>query len=235
MKDIGILILTYNAPQYVKETLETLHNVTDPEDLKRCEIVVWDNNSEEETKRILKEYQQKGYIDKLRLSDENLLFAGGNNEASKLAGPDVKYYLLLNSDVRIKDPKWLKYLLDIKEDGNYGGISYGFCKNPDRCDGYCWLVDKPLFDRYLLDTAFQWWWGVTKLQSQMITEGINLLGLTHHDHILHHYGGKSGDAFKVAKGLHTKREEVIKWFEDKPGKVYHKSILTKGNLLRYLI
>ena len=213
MKDIGILILTYNAPSYVKETLDTLHNVTNPEDLKRCEIVVWDNNSEKETQDLLKDYLKKGYIDKLKLSDRNLLFAGGNNEASKLVNSDAKYYLLLNSDIKIKDPDWLRYLLQIKKDGNFGGISYGFCKTPDRCDGYCFLIDKTLYDKYMLDTSFQWWWGVTKLQSQIVKEGINLLGLTHHNHILYHYGGKSGDAFKTAKGLNTKREYILKWFK----------------------
>lgn len=233
MKDISILMLTHNAPDYVKETIETLNTVTRKEDLDRCELIVWDNASEEPTIKVLEELRAKGFIDKLHLSKENLLFAGGNNAASKLADNNCKYYLLLNSDIKIKDKNWLKYLIDAKVNGNYAGVSYGFCKNPNRCDGYCLLLDRALYDKYQLDENFQWWWGVTKLQAQILKEGHNLLAYSRHNHLIYHYGGKSGGDFKTAKGMDTNIENVIHWFNNSKGKVQNKNAIYLWNPLKY--
>lgn len=37
MKDVSIIILTHNAPAYVRETIESLNEVTDPKDRARME------------------------------------------------------------------------------------------------------------------------------------------------------------------------------------------------------
>lgn len=235
MKDISILILTYNAPMYVKETLETLHRVTNPEDLDKCEIIVWDNNSNKETKDIILELHTKKMIDKYHFSKTNLLFAGGNNEAAKLANPNSKYYLLLNSDIRIKNKNWLSYLFQEMRKNNLAGISYGFCKNPNRCDGYCFLIEKELYDKYQLDTEYQWWWGVTKLQAEILKTGRNLMAIYHHNHILYHYGGKSGYTYMDAKGMSTKITDIVRWFSNSTGKLFTKNYLFKANLLKYFI
>ena len=234
-KDISIIILTYNAPKYVTETVETLHHITRREDLDRCEIIVWDNNSNDETKFLLKSLKDKGYIDKLHFSAENLLFAGGNNEATKLSDPSSKYFLLLNSDVRIVVPEWLTFLLKAVENGNFSGVSYGFCKRPNRCDGYCFLVKRELYERFQLDTAFQWWWGITKLQAQILHEGYSLLAYRYHNHILVHYGGKSGDAYKNAKGMDIDISDVIQWFQSSKGKIVSRTALKLGNLFNYVL
>lgn len=234
-KDISIIILTYNAPQYVRETIETLNKITNKETLDRCEIIVWDNNSNAETKVLLNDLKDQGYIDKLHFSDENLLFAGGNNEATKLANPSSKYYLLLNSDIRVVDPRWLTFLLNAIESGKYSGASYGFCKRPNRCDGYCFLVKRELYDKYQLDTDFQWWWGITKMQAQILYEGHSLLAYRHHNHLLVHYGGKSGDAYKNAKGMDIDVTDVIQWFQSSKGLIVSKSALNLGNLFKYVV
>lgn len=234
-KDVSIIILTYNAPEYVKETIETLNIVSDPAVLGRCEIIVWDNNSNDETKELLISLKEKGYIDKLHLSEENLLFAGGNNEASKLADPSSKYYLLLNSDIRVVDPQWLSILLKSVENGKYSGVSYGFCKKPNRCDGYCFLIKRELYDKFHLDTAFQWWWGVTKLQAQILNEGYSLLAYRFHNHLLVHYGGKSGDAYKNAKGMDIDISDVMQWFQSSKGMIGVKSALKFGNIFKYVM
>lgn len=234
-KDISIIILTYNAPEYVRETLETLNNVTSPAILHRCEIIVWDNNSNEETKALLNSLKEQGYIDKLHFSNENLLFAGGNNEAAKLASSSSKYYLLLNSDIRIVDSQWLSFLLNAVEEGDYSGASYGFCKRPNRCDGYCFLIRREIYDKFQLDTNFQWWWGITKMQAQILHEGHSLLAYRFHNHLLVHYGGKSGNAYKNAKGMEIDVTDVIKWFQSSKGKIVSKSALKLGNLFKYVL
>lgn len=232
-KEISILILTYNAPEYVEKTIKSLTEVTDKEDLEKCEIIVWDNASEQPTQALLKEFKNQGLIDKLSLSSKNLLFAGGNNGAAELASPTSKYYLLLNSDILIKDKNWLKRLInEVKKDG-IAGASYGFCKHPDRCDGYSLLIDRQLYDKYKLDTEYQWWWGVTKLQAQILQEGHSLKAFHHHNHILYHYGGKSGNAFKSAKGMDTSVQDVIKWFGSSKGKIISTNALRFGNILNY--
>lgn len=232
-KDISIIILTYNAPKYVKQTIESLNNLTDKDILDKCEIIVWDNCSDYETKDLLIDLKNKGLIDKLHFSSENLFFAGGNNAAANLAESSSKYYLLLNSDVLIKNKSWLNYLLEYAEKDGIAGVSYGYCKHPDRCDGYCLLIDRQLYDKYQLDTEYQWWWGVTKLQAQILQEGLSLRALYHHDHLLYHYGGKSGNAFKKAKGMNTSVEEVKKWFATANGEIISSSALKLGNVLKY--
>ncbi|MBD5356209.1 MAG: glycosyltransferase [Bacteroides sp.] len=234
-KEISILILTYNAPEYVKKTIESLNNVTDKELLKKCEIIVWDNCSDSTTKNLLNEFKNNGLIDKLHFSSENLLFAGGNNSAARLANSSSKYYLLLNSDILIKDKHWLNYLLYYIKKDNIAGVSYGFCKYPDRCDGYCLLIDRALYDKYELDTQYQWWWGVTKLQAEILKEGYSLIAIYHHNHILYHYGGKSGNAFKNAKGMNTTVQEVIKWFKFSKGQILTKSAIRFGNIFKYFM
>lgn len=220
MKEISVLILTHNAPKYVEETLATLNEVTPKETRDRLEIIVWDNASEPSTTELIKKLRDKGYIDKLSLSDKNLLFAGGNNRAAELASSETKYYLLLNSDIRINDPQWIDILLNAKNAGNYAAASYGACKNPNRADGYCLLVDKELYDQYKLDEQFQWWWSVTKLQAQILQHGSNILAFKNHDKILLHYGGKSGHDFVNAKGMDADASEILSWFQNSIGKVY---------------
>lgn len=234
-KEISIIILTYNAPEYVRETIETLNEVTNKKDLERCEIIMWDNNSNEETKNLLTSLKEKGYMDKLHFSDENLLFAGGNNEATKLASKCSKYYLLLNSDIRIIDPHWLSFLLNAVEKGKYSGASYGFCKRPSRCDGYSFIIKRDLYDKFQLDTAFQWWWGLTKMQAQILHEGHSLLAYRYHNHILVHYGGKSGDAYKNAKGMDIDVTDVNEWFNTSKGRVVSKLALKFGNIFKYVV
>ncbi|MER3570485.1 MAG: glycosyltransferase family 2 protein, partial [Patescibacteria group bacterium] len=80
-------------------------------DKQRAEIIIWDNNSQDKTKEILKHYQMFNFV-KIVYSDKNLGFAQGNNEASKLA--EGKYILLLNADT-ISDFKVFKELIDYLE------------------------------------------------------------------------------------------------------------------------
>jgi hypothetical protein len=232
---VSILILTHNAPRYVAETFETLYRVTDSDVLKHIETIVVDNASEKETKDLLIALKEKGFIDKLFFSDRNTLFAEGNIIASRLADKKSKYYLLLNSDISIKNKNWLNYLLSFVEHGQYSGVSFGFVssgkktinginfKNINRPDGYCFLIDRKLFDKYQIDYEhYEWCWGLTKFYAQVLSDGKNLLAISHHNKMIVHYGGKSGRDWINAKGMDINIDEVYAWFDKNKGKVIHK-------------
>lgn len=212
-------MLTHNAPEYVRESIETLQNITAKSELQNLELIVWDNSSNEETVNLLKELKAQNKIDKLHFSDINYFFSKGNNLAVKLADEKTDCYLLLNSDVSIKNSKWLKKLVNYKIKGNFAGVSYGVANYPGRCDGYCFLIEKKLYDKYQLDENYEWWWGLTKFQADILHDGHNLLALDYHDGEIVHYGGKSGVDFQKAKGLDTDYKDILSWFSNSQGKV----------------
>lgn len=204
-------MLTHNAPKYVELTIKSLHKYTKNTDY---ELVVLDNASKLQTRLLLKRLYKKGLIDKLVMSSYNTLFAAGNNIMSSVADKDSKYYLLLNSDIEIKDKEWLSRLLEIHKKGvsAYGTVE----SEPARVDGYCYLVDAELYRKYPLDEDnFQWFWAVTKQQAQILTSGYHVQGFQEHEKYLHHFGGKSGGDFRGAEGMTTSAEVSKKWFKGK--------------------
>ncbi len=214
METVSIIILTHNAPAYVNTTLSSLKKTKG----LNYEVIVVDNDSGPGTKRILLNHQMKGNIQKLLFLDQNTLFAKGNNIGSKLCSPDSKYILLLNSDIKIIDENWLTELVNIHNRAEKGGATaYGVCINePLRADGYCFLIDKPLYLEHLLDENHEWWWSVTKLQGILLNSHYSVTAIDSHDRFIYHYGGKSGKGFKDAKGLIIDMPVVMSWFKEKP-------------------
>lgn len=232
--EISIIILTYNAPKYVRETIETLNEITADEDKKRIEIIVWDNNSDKPTKDILAELYQRNYIDILNFSNKNLYFAGGNNAAAKLASKHSKYLLLLNSDIRIVDKDWLSKLVYAKEKGDYAITSYGCCFcAPKRVDGYCYLIDSALYRQFPLNEKFQWWWSITKQQADILSLGRNILGFDSHERLLIHHGGKSGINLSEIEGNSTPLAVIMGWFNDSKGRVTFKPAPGVNHIIYY--
>lgn len=206
---VSILMLTHNAPKYVKTSIESVKELTKGVDY---ELIVVDNRSHIRTKWLLNNMKKKGLIDVLYFNKENSLFAKGNNIASTLASKNSDYILLLNSDIKIHSENWLKKLVEIHP--KQGGISaYGTVDNePVRADGYCMLINKNIYDYYKLDEQFAWFWSVTKLESQVLKEGKTVRSVRNHEKYIHHFGGKSGKAFKYASGMGINIEEVKQWF-----------------------
>ena len=114
---VSILMLTYNAPRYVKRSIKSLRKTKNVD----YELIVVDNNSKVTTKKTLWRLYKKKYIDKLYFNNENSLFSGGNNLAAKLTSESA-YICLLNSDIEIKSPFWLENLINICSDCNVGGL-----------------------------------------------------------------------------------------------------------------
>lgn len=211
MKKVSILMLTYNAPRYVKKSIVSLKKLTKN---SNYELIVVDNASKHPTIRTLYKLKSQGLIDKLYYNSQNDLFAKGNNIAARLASEDSDYYLLLNSDIEIKSSDWLDKLIELMP--KEGGIaSFGAVQSePKRADGYCMMINADLYNKYKLDEHFQWWWGVTKLESQVLKEGKKVIAIDNHEEYIHHFGGKSGKGFSDATGMDVNMDEVKKWFED---------------------
>jgi glycosyltransferase involved in cell wall biosynthesis len=204
---VSILILTHNAPDLVRTTLESLRAKTSS---VAYEVVVLDNASAPETVTLVEGYKASGVIDTLILSEENTLFAGGNNLAARAASDRATHYCLLNSDIELRRADWLSHLLMRHKRGI---TAFGMQRTPLRVDGYALLIDADLYQSHPLDESHQWWWSVTKMQAKILIEGHSGQGYFEHDDFLYHFGGGSGDAFKSAKGMNVTYEEVNGWFE----------------------
>jgi hypothetical protein len=204
---VSILMLTHNAPRYVERSIRTLVRHTRNVDY---ELVVVDNASEPPTKSVLNHLHKEGLIQHLTLLEYNSFFAGGNNIASRHTADDATHVLLLNGDVEIKDPDWLSNLLAVHKPGI---TAYGVVESPMRVDGYCLLVDAGLYREHKLDENHQFFWAVTKLQAALLAQGYSVQGYAEHERYLHHFGGKSGKAYKSAKGLVVTHEELAEFFQ----------------------
>ena len=209
-------MLTHNAPHFIKKSIISVDKYTHDCDY---ELIVVDNDSKNRTKRMLTKLLEKGYIDKLLLNSKNDLFAKENNLAASLANSNSDYYLLLNSDIQVNSSDWLSNLLKVAQNKD-GIVSYGaVLSEPKRADGYCLLIDANLYNKYKLDEQFAWWWGVTKLEGEVLKEGKNVTAIKEHEKYLHHFGGKSGKGFKNAFGMNVDMNEVKSWFENNKVKI----------------
>lgn len=215
---VSIIIVTFNAVRHCRITLNSLSRTRGVD----YEVVVVDNNSRWLTKLYLLWARFRGKINSLCLLDRNTLFAGGNNIGAGLVSPDATHFVLLNSDVRIMDPLWLRKLVDIHSSGV---TSLGVVEDPviPRADGYCFLIDRELYLKYGMDENYKWWWGITKLQAEVLRGGDSVTAVRSHDDLLIHYGGKSGtkhlkqdpDNFKVP-------DDAAAWFDG-----FHVKLLEK--------
>ena len=207
MRKVSILMLTYNAPRYVLESIWGVKMRTNQGNFE-YELIVVDNRSKLATRLLVRFLKLVGLIDTLYMNSNNSLFAGGNNIAASLTDKRSELYLLLNSDVRINDADWLSNLVRRHK---YGVISYGAVDSPTRADGYCYLIDAKLYNKHPLDENYQWWWSITKQQAKILGEA-DVRIFREHERWLHHYGGKSGKGFKDAKGMDVNIDEVKQWF-----------------------
>ena len=210
--ELSIIILTHNAPKFVKKTIDSLQ-IT--ENLDRVELIAVDNASDRPTKKILNKAFNTGKINKLLFLDENTLFAKGNNTGEKLCAKTSKLVLLLNSDIEIRSPEWLSKMIHIHKKGI---TSLGFVKgNPyDRADGYCFMIDKELYEKYHgLDEKYEWFWSITRLQAEVLRDNYDVTAVKNHENLLHHFGGASGGDWQGANGMDVDMKQVIKWFDNK--------------------
>lgn len=184
---VSIVIVTYNAKDYVEQVINSLKKTS----YKNFEIIVVDNNSNEDVKKYLKKMKQTKQIDKLFLSESNTYFAGGNNIGATLCSEKSKYILLLNSDVEIKHPDWLKILL--LNAPHEGIVSFGTVFFPSiRPDGYCLLINRSIYnDVGGISSKFPMNGSITDLAAKVYNHGYTLNAIYNHDKYVVHFGQKS--------------------------------------------
>lgn len=207
--NVSIIVLAYNALEYVKLCINSLSSTTGVD----YNVIVVDNASDKDTKKFLHQAKLCNKIDVLCNLESNRLFSKGNNVGVKISPEESDYILLLNSDVEILDPLWLKKLIDRHKKGI---TTYGACvgsKFPNRGDGYCFLIDRKLYEKHWLDESFPWFWSITKLQGEVLSEGYSVQAIRKHKNIIKHYGGSSGDAYKKCKNSTViDLQKVKSWF-----------------------
>ena len=202
-------MLTHNAPAYVELSIRSLtENTLDV----NYELIVVDNASQQTTRDLVEQLHSIGLIQRLYLCPYNSMFAEGNNIAARLASESSTHFLLLNSDVEIRNQEWLTHLLGVHKRGAsaYGAVMYP----PVRADGYCLLIDADLYRSHPLDEQHQWWWwSVTKQQAALLRNGFSVQAYSEHEKYLHHFGGRSGAPSKAAAGSDVTTEQAKGWFE----------------------
>ncbi len=133
---VAVTIVTFNSARYIATCLD--HVLL--QDHRRLEIVIIDNDSRDETVRILAQYSGHPQI-RVVLNKVNTGFAGGQNQAiAAAAGAD--WILTLNPDVRLSS-SFISTLLDSAESGPRIGSLCGKLRSaaPD------WTAtDPPLLD-----------------------------------------------------------------------------------------
>jgi glycosyltransferase involved in cell wall biosynthesis len=202
---VSILIVAFNAPRHLLRLFRSMTQTSGVD----YEVVVVDNRSRAPTRLLLHMLASIRAINSLTLLDRNTLFAGGVNTALRVSNPSSRYVLLLNPDITIQDPEWLRRLLEVHA---RGATSLGLVEGGPwpRADGYCLLIDRDLFGG--LSPEFHWWWGVTKLQADLLQTGHTVRAVRNHDHLITHTGGASGPPPRDARGMQTDDATIRDWF-----------------------
>lgn len=204
--EVSIVVLVHNGLEHFQHLLETLPLTEDVE----YELVVVDNASDVRTRDFLVESFADGIIDRLCLLQENRLFAEGNNIGASMCSRDSKYVLLLNSDVIVRDGRWLRALLEVHRPG---ATAYGYVEAPwPRADGYCILFELDTYLQYGLPEEHEWWWAMTRLEADLLRDGFTVRAVKNHSEVIHHVGGGSGDGYRGARGMDVSPDEVRGWF-----------------------
>lgn len=205
---VSIIMLTYNAPVYVRHSIKSVKNNTIGVDY---ELIVYDNASSNKTKRVLNTLYRDGWIDRLFFSDKNYYFVGGNNRAVMKSSEDAEFILLLNSDIEIRNKKWLSSLLEVHKRGI---TACQVCDEYDlRPDGWCLLVDKDIYNNLKLDEKrFTWYFSIADFASRVMNAGYSVQSIRNYKHAICHFGGASEISTSVAVSSLKSGENVSDWF-----------------------
>ena len=208
---ISVVILAHNALGYVFQTLRSLRRQRGVE----YDVVLVDNGSGPLGGVVLALFGFLFGVETFVRSRTNRFFSAGMNMGARAAPRAATHLLLLNSDVEFQDERALATIGRVHATGATGLRAID--DHPVTiADGFCFLVDRDLFDSMgELDERFPWTRAITKLQADLLRAGFSVQAIREHRRLLVHFGGKSGTAWKA---VHRKGEvaEVAAWFEGVP-------------------
>ncbi len=115
-KDLAIAIVNYNTSQLLDNCLNSVYQADHPKG--GVEVIVVDNNSTDDSVRMVKEKYPQVKIIK---NKSNLGFAKANNQA--VAESNAKYFLFLNSDTIVKKYSFVKPLKYLRTHPKVGAIT----------------------------------------------------------------------------------------------------------------
>ncbi|KKS94861.1 MAG: Glycosyl transferase family 2 [Candidatus Collierbacteria bacterium GW2011_GWB1_44_6] len=120
---IAIIIVTFNSEKYISNCINAIQNNFSKKNL--YEIIIIDNNSSDETVKIIKRIQAEHPSVKLIQNNKNLGFAKAVNLGIRLK-KQSDYYLLINPDTIINGSSIINLIrCAIKSDsGIVGGTTY---------------------------------------------------------------------------------------------------------------
>ena len=146
-----IIIPNYNNGAFLRQCIDSVLN----QSFKDFEIILVDDVSTDNSREIIKEYEERYYNIKAILLEEKKWNGGSRNEAIKVP-TDSTYTMFLDSDDCFDDDSCLQTIYDIIINNNYPDcvrLSYNWCGDEKRpviltqstpadlvavCDVACW-------------------------------------------------------------------------------------------------
>jgi glycosyltransferase involved in cell wall biosynthesis len=110
---VSIVMLTHNAVRFSLRAIRSLRRTLDVP----FDVIVVDNRSAFPTRLLLFTLSALGAVDTICFLPNNRLFASGNNIGASLAARATSHILLINSDVEVRDPRWLTRMLAVHRRG----------------------------------------------------------------------------------------------------------------------
>ena len=163
---ISIVFLTFNRLETTKECLESYLKCLNNDNI--LEILIFDNNSDYETKNFLIQYERKHNKIKIIFNKENIGVCPGRIQLFNEAKGDI--ICSLDSDAKLLDESFFNYIIEKLYDEKYGiiGISGAYIKswtfgnqedinNEDDSEYYCHHISGccQIFRRDLFDVGFK--------------------------------------------------------------------------------
>lgn len=111
--DISVLIVNYNGEEFISQCIDSVLR----QKQVKCEIIVIDNQSQDNSLQVLRKYQDKIHLIK---NNENAGFGKANNLAAKKA--KGRYLYLFNPDAHLVDDLALSKLLSSADSNKQVGI-----------------------------------------------------------------------------------------------------------------
>lgn len=117
MKDLSIIIVSYNTKELTKRCLESLFTQLKNQTLS-YEVIVSDNNSSDGSVEMVVDFQKENKNIKLIKNKDNLGFSKGNNVGVAVA--EGRYVLFLNSDVIVENIDFDKIIVWMDKNAHVG-------------------------------------------------------------------------------------------------------------------